>query len=266
MIIEDEAIVYKRGGDNEIRHPEEYKISLDLGHKNIAIGMSGGMDSAMLLWLLAHHINENQLDCTIHQWTCSLDERPFQYVHAKKVVQFVKDCFPDVKFGEHRHMPTRARDYIKNGTLLSWRLCADHEITATFNGVTKNPSEAEGKYWGETWPKRAPTRDIDTDWTKQAAEEVKGWPDQDNKQTHWEYLPFIHTDKRVVLAFYKKYSLLLDLGPLTRSCEGGIELTNDFTTECHKCWWCIEKRWAISKIWNRDPKKELEDYPGIYES
>mgnify|MGYP003995576733 CR=1 FL=1 len=69
MIIEDNVIVHRRGNDADQEHPEEYKIKLNLGHENIGLGMSGGLDSSILLWLLAHHINENKLDTTIHIWS-----------------------------------------------------------------------------------------------------------------------------------------------------------------------------------------------------
>ena len=76
MIIEDTAVVYRRGNNAEEAHPEEYKVTLpfeskDWGfHKNIGIGMSGGLDSSLLLWMLAHHIDENELDVTIYIWSC----------------------------------------------------------------------------------------------------------------------------------------------------------------------------------------------------
>ncbi len=64
MIIKDTAIIYKRAElCNEIRD-DKYEIELDLNHKDIGVGMSGGMDSSLLLWLLAHHISENELDTT----------------------------------------------------------------------------------------------------------------------------------------------------------------------------------------------------------
>ena len=100
--------------------------------------------------------------------------------------------------------------------------------------------------WKERWKRRATTRD----W-----ENRQWWIDNRSADVctkHTEYLPFIHTDKRVVLAFYKKYGLYASLGALTRSCEGWIEDTNHFTTECKGCWWCVEKEWATAEIFNYD--------------
>ena len=168
MIIEDRAIVYRRGNNAEEAHPEEYKITLpfeskDWGfHKNIGIGMSGGMDSSILLWLLAHHINENDLDITIYVWSCCHEEKPWQHIYAAKAREFVMNAFPNVKFGEHMVRMTTAKDYIDNGTRLSWDMVAKHNITALFNGVTVNPPEEIGApLWRKRWKRRAERRDWD---------------------------------------------------------------------------------------------------------
>ena len=253
MIIEDRAVIHRRGNDCAELHPEEYQIKLNLDHENIGIGMSGGLDSSMLLWMLAHHINENDLDITIFVWTCIHQEKPWQHIYTKKVIEFVKSEFPDVKFGEHMIRTTSAIDYIDNGTRLSWDMVEKHKITALFNGVTTNPPEEIGKpVWKKRWERRAERRDNSN---------VQWWIDERAESkcnNHTEYLPFIHTDKRVVLAFYKKYGKLADLGALTRSCEGWIEETENFTKECKGCWWC--KEWATAEIFNYDAIKSLSTW------
>lgn len=264
MIIEDTAIVYRRGNNAEEAHPEEYKITLpfeskDWGfHKNIGIGMSGGLDSSLLLWLLAHHINENDLDTTIYVWSCCHEEKPWQHIYAAKAREFVMNAFPNVKFGEHMVRMTTAKDYIDNGTRLSWDMVAKYNITALFNGVTVNPPEEIGApLWRQRWKRRAERRDWDNrQW----------WIDERSAckcDHHTEYLPFIHSDKRLVLAFYKKYGLLASLGALTRSCEGWIEETENFTIECKGCWWCIEKEWATAEIFNYSAEDSLAQWPEL---
>lgn len=273
LMIKENIVVYQRGEQKGTPQMKTYDVELHLSEedKNIGIGMSGGMDSAMLLWLLAYYIDKNGWDITIHQWTCTLDERPFQFHHAKKVIAFIKNYFPSVKFGEHRHKVVNAVEYIDAGTALSWELAIDRKCTAMFNGVTKNPGDREGAYWGKAWIKRNPDRDVDTEWEEERhklIECVGQSPSQLKKGLcgeFYENLPFIHDDKRIVLALYKKYGLLLDMGPLTRSCEGGWERTEGFSIECKRCWWCIEKQWATAHIWNNDPGYQLKQYPGVFE-
>jgi len=296
-MIEENIVIYGRGKAKQIPHEKTYnvKLNIDKSDKHITIGMSGGMDSAMLLWLLAYHIDKNNWDTTIHQWSVCLDERPFQVHHAKKVIQFVKDSFPNVEFGEHRTSVANSIEYVDHGTELSWEMAYDWKMTKLFNGVTLNPSKNEQQYWGVAWEKRALNRDDDTvGWDEEEIKEIhlpiidnefgpeakalcgKEWNqkaiddlcDQGRKVSDYKFfenLPFIHDDKRIVLALYKKYGLLLELAPLTRSCEGPWERTDGFKTECKRCWWCIEKQWATAHIWNNDPKEALKYYPGITE-
>jgi 7-cyano-7-deazaguanine synthase in queuosine biosynthesis len=264
MIIEDTAIVYRRGNNAEEAHPEEYKITLpfeskDWGfHKNVGIGMSGGLDSSLLLWLLAHHINKYHLNTTIYVWSCIHEEKPWQHIYAAKAIEFVKNAFPNVKFGEHMTRMTTAKDYIDNGTRLSWDMVDKYNITALFNGVTVNPPEEIGApVWKKRWQRRAERRD----WSNR-----QWWLDERAEckcDHHTEYLPFIHSDKRLVLAFYKKYGLLASLGALTRSCEGWIEETENFTKECKGCWWCIEKEWATAEIFNYSAIESLSTWPEL---
>jgi len=283
-MIEENIVIYGRGKAREIPHEKSYNVKLDFDEsdKNIGIGVSGGMDSAMLLWLLAYHIDKNNWDVTIHQWSVCLDERPFQVHHAKKVIQFVKDYFPNVKFGEHRTSIANSMQYVDHGTEVSWKLAIDNKISKLFNGVTLNPSKHEQQYWGLAWEKRAKNRDFDSvGWNEEQVKEINlpltfskighkaydtPWSGSiDTSHKLVENLPFIHDDKRIVLALYKKYGLLLELGPLTRSCEGAWEITDGFKKECKRCWWCIEKQWATAHIWNNPPKTALRGYPGITE-
>jgi len=129
-------------------------------------------------------------------------------------------------------------------------------VTALYNGVTLNPPDDIGAaVWKHKWKTRAGSRNWETrqKW-------MDSTPRHKDTPPHTEYLPFIHADKRIVLAFYKKYGLYVSLGSLTRSCEGFIEVTNYFTETCKECWWCIEKEWATADIFNYEPKVNLSKW------
>ena len=40
-----------------------------------------------------------------------------------------------------------------------------------------------------------------------------------------------------------------DIFPLTRSCVGVANLTDNYTKNCHQCFWCYEKKWAFDLKW-----------------
>ena len=63
------------------------------------------------------------------------------------------------------------------------------------------------------------------------------------------YHPYINVDKKFVASIYKTHNLMNTLFPLTRSCVGREEETDNYTKECHKCFWCYEKRWAFDLTW-----------------
>ena len=298
MIINDKSIIY-----NKDEVVDEWNIELNLGYDHALVGMSGGMDSSILFWMLAHHINENNLNTTLHAYTCIHEERPWQHVHAKKVIEYVKKEFPNVKFGVHKVATTPGNDYIDQGTKLQWATSyelaqSDGGTVATYNGVTLNPPEELGKYiWEHAWPRRATMRDEDTiaKWETVDGEQIEHnnidffekaglhW-EEDGSLVHWgtndveqeqaardhneyhiQHYPFACLDKRVVLAFYKKYGQLISLGGMTNSCEGHISMRGDpkFSKPCHWCWWCIEKEWATSAIYHYDPKQSMKDWPAF---
>ena len=57
------------------------------------------------------------------------------------------------------------------------------------------------------------------------------------------YSPFIQINKKQIRELYEYYNLLDTLYPVTRSCES-VHLT---TGHCGECLWCEERLWAFGK-------------------
>tara|TARA_B110000238_G_C16102225_1_gene428694 strand:- start:146 stop:955 length:810 start_codon:yes stop_codon:yes gene_type:complete len=62
------------------------------------------------------------------------------------------------------------------------------------------------------------------------------------------YKPFLNVDKKFVANIYKENDIM-DLFEITRSCTGTKKDTDNYTKECHKCFWCYERKWAFDLIW-----------------
>jgi hypothetical protein len=298
-MIKDKSIIYNK---DEI--VAEWNIELNLDYDHLLVGMSGGMDSSILYYMMAYHMDKNNLSGTLHAYSCIHEERPWQAHHAKKVIKYVKEQFPNIKYGVHTIATTPGTSYIDNGTALQWKTSyelaqSDGGTVATYNGVTLNPPDELGKYiWRHSWGRRAVGRDVSTldKWEKVDGEQIEHnnedffvkaglhW-EEDGSLVHWgtndeeqeqaardhneyhiQHYPFCTQDKRVVLAFYKKYGQLISLGELTNSCEGHISMRGDpkYSKPCHWCWWCIEKEWATSEIFHYDPIKSMEDWPAFH--
>jgi 7-cyano-7-deazaguanine synthase in queuosine biosynthesis len=61
-----------------------------------------------------------------------------------------------------------------------------------------------------------------------------------------EYHPFGAIDKKEIIAIYKYFNVYDKLLPMTHSCASwNVETTNNFTTECGECWWCLEREWGM---------------------
>jgi hypothetical protein len=63
------------------------------------------------------------------------------------------------------------------------------------------------------------------------------------------YQPFINVDKKFVADIYKQNGLMDTLFPIARSCVGTENVTDNYTRECHSCFWCYEKKWAFNLTW-----------------
>ena len=65
--------------------------------------------------------------------------------------------------------------------------------------------------------------------------------------TYNVYQPFVNVNKKFVADIFKQEGLLEELYPITRSCVGGANQTNNFKEWCWQCFWCFEKAWAFDQ-------------------
>ena len=124
----------------------------------------------------------------------------------------------------------------------------DHEnfsknkIQVLFSGITKNPPRSEM----EKNPK----------WIEGLTEDTRN--DEADRPTMMAtpmrtYInPWFQEDKRFIAKMYQELGCM-DLFRMTRSCEGHIDDTKNYTVGCGKCWWCYEREWASSVNIDKDP-------------
>lgn len=62
------------------------------------------------------------------------------------------------------------------------------------------------------------------------------------------YSPYINKDKKFIAKIYEQEGLIDFLYPLTRSCIGPPDKTNNGEVECGECYWCHERMWAFSYL------------------
>jgi 7-cyano-7-deazaguanine synthase in queuosine biosynthesis len=233
-------------------------IPFDSNWHNVAIAVSGGADSALLAYMVCELARQQDHNVTVHiiNHVRCWKTKPWQQDNADDVYSWLLHRFYRTTFKRHTNFiapdleygnvgPNLTDEYGKHvsGDNIQSRayaeyICHKYNVDAFYNGVTRNPQSTTFKGMLE--------RDIE--------------PTEDNK--HLEYMihmdmvvshPFRFVDKAWIVLQYKELGIM-DLFNLTRSCEGVANDINyktykkgQYVPLCEECFWCKERKWAISK-------------------
>lgn len=231
-------------------------IPYDEDWRHVAVSVSGGADSALLAYLVCKLAYEHNTTIHIINHIRCWKTKPWQQYDADRVFSWLFQRFYHTKFIRHTNFiapeleygnmgPNLTDEYGKqvSGDNIQQRayaeyICKAHDISAYYNGVTRNPQLSKFNGMHE--------RDIEKT--------------EENK--HLEYMihmdvvashPFRFVDKSWVLQQYKKQDIM-DLFNITRSCEGeiaGINYTTYINGQdvpvCGECFWCKEREWALGQ-------------------
>lgn len=200
----------------------EFNILLDW--KVIGIQLSGGADSALLAYILAKSIVDNNLDIKLRRLTYGFGNK-FDFFPTAKSIQdkitsmvkkdvWVKEY--EVFYNEkHMHSTTKTLIYLFKNKM----------ICHTMNGRTKNPpiEELPDPANSRVLHRDNPVLIIDRDITE----------------------PFYNLTKDILLKTYIDLEIT-DLFDITCSCD--IDRNKQILPPCGACWWCRERKWAIAKL------------------
>lgn len=228
---------------------------LNKSHTNIGVAVSGGADSAILLYIICFLIESHNLKSNVHiinnirNWK----SKPWQSYNAKMVIEYIQNKFRNISFHIHKNfVPPEFEWADKGATILdeygkyqsgdiielrafSEYIAHNYKLNSWYVGVTKNPKDIshEGGMKNRTFD------DIDLD----------GIILQRNETLVCKPFAFLEKDTIISLYNYFDVRALLEL---TRSCEGeieGISYKNynegDDIPLCGKCYWCRERQWGL---------------------
>jgi hypothetical protein len=205
--------------------------------------MSGGADSSLMCYLIAHTIVKHKLPTQVFPITAEFLQRPYNLRCASDVVNKVSEL-TGFKFNLHPCfiLPNHRRKITDDEKVVimseyTRAFAEKFQLQTIFNGLTANPPlEAIPD---TTAAHRQPCRD-----------QIAWREGQKNKKGLT--VPFIDVDKKVIGTLYKRFNLLESLLPLTRSCEAELEETSYFTKNCfdvrkpgEECWWCLERAYGF---------------------
>jgi 7-cyano-7-deazaguanine synthase in queuosine biosynthesis len=194
-------------------------VSVDIHPGNVGISVSGGADSAILLYMLMKYAPG-----TVHVYTCSSKEKNRVSPHiALDVIGKCIDLTGKQAVEHHTY-------FVEKQTYQSW-----------LNGIIDKPVDI--MYTGVT---ALPPDDVLATFSTQNGLYSKRDPNQVRPLYHPGniYTPFFNLNKQQVCQVYKELGVLDDLYPLTRSCED-LTLTSG---HCGQCWWCEERKWGFGKL------------------
>lgn len=239
-------------------------FNFELPTNQVAISLSGGLDSASLLYLTCKHFPQIE----IIPFTCRDVNAPKDADAAVKIVKWIQNEFPHVKILDHQIFNFNDRDE----SIVTWETCdlainsiprysllrrvqmskiiqidkiaktvMQHYPNCTrIDGMTRNPPIEEMMKETIFYEKAERRRD--------PGEMRQNVFFSENPLNNL-YQPFINVDKKFIADIYKQNGLMDTLYPIARSCVGTETVTDNYTRECHQCFWCYEKKWAFDLTW-----------------
>jgi hypothetical protein len=230
-------------------------IPIGLHHDGpIGVGISGGADSAVLLYILMSNITH-----TIHIYNMWTTRR--KNVFEKYVDDVIKTCSiltgntnyvihkiqsePDESIEFYFNMLTDALDRKEiNIVYLGLTVFPPREIYLNF------PSQQPG--WHNDFRSGEVTHplfglDVPLDKAENFSEvplTIDGKPTSSLKLDNRVYVPLYNYNKKDIARLYRHFGLEQKLLPVTRSCEND----NHLDSHCGNCWWCHERVWAFGSL------------------
>lgn len=206
-------------------------VRLDLRNGPVGIMLSGGVDSAILLYYLMRYTTD-----TIHIYTTGSNLKfRRNSIIAPRVVEKCIELTGNNNVVHHIHYDESATD---TSMIDAPQEDIDKQkINMVYDGTTMNPPDDIASKF---------TPAIDFDYTrKDSADNVMTY--RDDKF----YMPWANTDKKGIARMYRDENLIESLLPITRSCEYDptCEYFNNVKDpgleHCGECWWCKEREWGF---------------------
>lgn len=199
-------------------------VAVDIHDGPIGISVSGGADSAILLYILMKDYKG-----PLHIFTCSSEEKnrrsPY---YALDIIGKCLDLtgFDQTFIRHHIHfVPTQTYTALIDPLA---QAIDDYELSYMYTAVTAHP----------------PLIDLDSFKSPTPLLERRHPDIVRPLYSRRFYMPMFNINKKVVAGMYEELGVLEDLFPLTRSCESFSLLDG----HCGECWWCEERKWGFGKL------------------
>jgi len=216
--------------------------SISIGIYNdgpIGIGLSGGADSAILLYILMSNVTQ-----PIHIYNMWSSSRKFSF---KKSFDNVIETCSKLTNNKNYHIhevqvePKESNEFYFN--MLTQAL-DKKEVDIIYMGVTNFPPKEiykEFEQQQEDWHNNFRSDNIVHPLFGLT---IEGETETPLKLDNRTYVPLRNHNKKDIARLYKSLDLEKSLLPVTRSCEND----DHRDSHCGKCWWCQERIWAFGNL------------------
>ncbi len=230
----------------------------------IIVSLSGGLDSASLMYLIATHFPKIE----IYPFNSKDEDGPLDTKSAIKIHKFLQNKFPDGKINDLELFDVKTSDpkWIKiaqeamdspkgkiiiNGkTETIWRTVKGASKAIQCRHIRINLTKKYNTVVATGMSQNPPIKEMKELGFYDVAERKRD-PDKTSNLSFMDgitYTPYIFVDKKFVADIYIKNNLMEELYPLTKSCAWGISDGNiNYPDPCGKCFWCNEKKWAFNR-------------------
>lgn len=231
----------------EIHADVEFKFTADSGNstviplgkdwRTVGIQVSGGLDSALLLFLTTKAIQESGLDIKIQPISVFIPSKVKNIASTEAIIDKIREITGAdfIKDGLIFDMPveeTTTHDGKKDQFFINMirNLFMEGKIDFEYNGNTKNPPEHARKNWKNDQFRQKNRDNANSIYT-----------------TAYSASPHYYMDKSDIINLYLKYNLYNDIIPLTCSCDENVSVVHEaqLNVPCGSCWWCEERRWGF---------------------
>jgi 7-cyano-7-deazaguanine synthase in queuosine biosynthesis len=199
-------------------------VDIDIHDKDVGIYMSGGADSALLLYILMKNSTKK-----IHVFTCA--SRAKQFGSIKSSTNVLRKCVEltgNLNVAHHMHYVESQNDHV---LFAPYREFIDKGIVdLIYHGVTANPPNEVLESFN----------DKSNQLSLRSSENIRS----PYKLGSNLYTPLTNSNKQQVSKMYKELGIEDTVFPLTRSCEN-LSLAEG---HCGTCWWCEERNWGFGKL------------------
>lgn len=212
-------------------------IPLGKDWRNVGIQVSGGLDSALLLFLTVKAIEQSGLDIKIQPISVFIPTKVKNIASTEAIISKVREItkVDFINDGIVYNMPleeTSTHDGKKDQFFINMikELFHQGKIDFEFNGNTKNPPEHVRANWRNDHYRQKNRDNASSIYT-----------------TAFSASPHYNMNKSDIVNLYLKYNIFNDIVPLTCSCDENINVVYDnrLNVPCGTCWWCEERRWGF---------------------